>query len=275
MRPRLVLVPGYRVPMEHLPRGLLGRQEFEANRGRGLLWWRRLDAALGHLDLDLFVYNWPNRGDAEREELETAERVQAFPPWPPETLRAKVRWARIARDRWRRARAQADRAGLRLRELLDEPERTLLVGHSLGGKVALRAAEAAGKEGARAAFACVAFGPAVLERNLDWEAARRGTLHGVEVFHGRRDRTLGLLYRLGNLHLRRPVGLVGLSLRHAHHARVVDITPFQSADHRNVHTWRANHNWYRDHVARALGMSQLWERFAAAHALAAPLPRTR
>lgn len=124
-----------------------------------------------------------------------------------------------ARYYWQQCRENTDFQVLQLVALLQREVfqdcRITLVGHSLGGRVALKAAEYCGKivnelgMPAVQLRSVVALAPVIQDNELDWDMVRKGVSQKPEVFYSNEDLVLSLLFRAGEGMLSPLVGFQG------------------------------------------------------------------
>ncbi len=84
-----------------------------------------------------------------------------------------------------------------------------IVGHSLGGRIALRYAEAAGRGEVPGVRSVHSLAAAISPDDLDWDDVASGVERRPVVAFSREDLVLRSVYRAGALELGEPVGLAG------------------------------------------------------------------
>lgn len=111
---------------------------------------------------------------------------------------------------FRRAMAQADEAVADLAEVVARCAGPVaLVGHSLGGRMVLRYAEAAGRGEVPQVRSIHSLAAAIAPGDLDWHDVARGARRRPVVVFSDADTLLQTVYRLGAVEIDEPVGLVG------------------------------------------------------------------
>lgn len=98
-------------------------------------------------------------------------------------------------DTWRAARKEADRISKKLDEILNVVDRPIiLVGHSLGGRIALQYASRKGIKPLRSVYA---LAPAVSRSEIDLETIEENVEKSVILGYSKRDLVLQCLYPIG------------------------------------------------------------------------------
>lgn len=97
---------------------------------------------------------------------------------------------------WHTARVKADQAAISLAVILSrlDTDGFVLMGHSLGGRVMVRTAEAMGRDKSKKIVDMHLFGTAIGAKH-DWRYLSDGVTGAIGNFHSRRDSVLKYLYR--------------------------------------------------------------------------------
>ncbi len=105
--------------------------------------------------------------------------------------------AGLAKNPWHSATVRADKAGAALAGILarTETDEVILVGHSLGGRVMITAAESMGTDPAAPAVAAVHLVGAARGRGGDWGRLGRAVTGEVHNYHSTNDKVLKYLYK--------------------------------------------------------------------------------
>lgn len=112
-------------------------------------------------------------------------------------LMAVLKVVRTLLKSWSMAKSNADKEGKRLADkLLKNPEKlseTVLIGHSLGGRIIVRALSELSKKGKKIKGA-ILLGAAISNRDEDLKSAAKATICGVKNYINKMDFVLRVLY---------------------------------------------------------------------------------
>lgn len=98
-------------------------------------------------------------------------------------------------DTWRAARKEADRISKKLGSILNNIDRPIiLVGHSLGGRIALQYAS---QKGIKPLQSVYALAPAVSQSEIDLDSIEQNVEKSVIIGYSKRDLVLQCLYPIG------------------------------------------------------------------------------
>ncbi len=211
-RPSMIFVPGF------------------MTEGQEMSGWRTpIERLAEEHDLGAFVLRWPSKGLADLIPLLTkidglsptkvglaagvigASGMVALPLMAPilgVTAGELVQMVQI----WKEAVRNADLVGRSATNWLGAFKGSVvLVGHSLGGRIVLRAAEGGSIEHVATVFS---LAPAVRAADLDLRTVARGTRHSPHVFHSSMDAVLNIPFRLGEATLQHALGFSGVPRKH-------------------------------------------------------------
>ena len=135
---------------------------------------------------------------------------------------------------WQKAVQNADSLGWNSDKWLSSLHRpVILIGHSLGGRIALQAA----MSNRRAELLQVSvFAPAILASGCDFRRIQKRTQKKGAIFHSQNDTTLRYLFRAGELTAEAPLGLEGVPQNSSGWIRSVDVSRYRGR--------RTRHNDY-------------------------------
>ena len=169
-----------------------------------------LAASGREVDCELWIYHWPSNNELRilreirNDFLKGIRRLDGGSP--SKAVLALLRMGAAGSGAWRKTVRRADIVAEQLARLPATCGRPIiLVGHSLGGRIALTAAQNAW-EPFRGVFA---LAPAVSEQRVDWSRLRVGSRVRPVVVSSRNDRILYFFYRLGQMTTTEPLGLGG------------------------------------------------------------------
>jgi hypothetical protein len=192
-------------------------------------------------------------GVAATNAAKTAAKVVAALLAAGFTILGTYKLAQLIRN-WRTAKKEAERTASELAATLPKDKEILLVGHSLGGRIALRTKELLASSKNDYLVSAIAMAPALSSGDMDHSVFHTHEAPEGEVFFSRHDRILSLAYRLGELSPRRAIGEVGVG----------DYSPtFRGVDASNrQYRMRRGHGHYSHDLIHLLHESQIVPRFS-------------
>ena len=217
---RIYLVPGYLGENWALPHG---PHRVDPNDSTDLGKWANYARDFANrVDADVFLVNWPSAPTLRRM-LEFWPRVKALldqadaftGELEPHAISLLLSHPLLLASaslayfgaHWQTARREADHAGVELAHLCRQNSgRTIVIGHSLGGRVALRVREF--YEGTNNVPQPVVFAPAVSPREINWLNFAKNR-EPAECFFSKHDLMLALLYGTAQLLHGPALGLYG------------------------------------------------------------------
>lgn len=117
----------------------------------------------------------------------------------------------VVKNPWHVAMAKAAMTGILLADLIartDHPDGFVLMGHSLGARVAYYALEALGTRDGACVQDAYLLGGAVGRGDADaWELAAKGVAGRIYNFHSDNDQILQRMYKIANAFTSDPIGL--------------------------------------------------------------------
>lgn len=114
--------------------------------------------------------------------------------------------------KWSNALQATIPAAIELEKFIVSTNRkTILLGHSLGGRVALKTMEFISNKKLEP-ISCIAMAPAILCSELNIQHLRNRT-NKIEVFFSESDMVLSLIYRIAELTPEKPIGLAGANFK--------------------------------------------------------------
>ena len=152
---------------------------------------------------------------------------------------------------WKKAVENADSVAENVHQwlgLIDRP--IILVGHSLGGRIVLKASAKARRHNVLQTYA---LAPAIQEEDCSFNKIRAHVEHKPALFYSENDFVLNIAYRMGEMTFTQPLGYTGITKRKSR-------SKTQSLD---VSMWEGQpmrHNDYRFFVPDLLRDGRLQKR---------------
>jgi len=215
-------------------------------------WARHFNALTNQYQANYYVVNWPSAPllDGFKEFFSQGiinmilKRVMPLGPINP-TL-----W-NLARSVWKEAIINSENAAKKLyRHLLLENKPHILIGHSLGGRIALRVCEMA-LASAKPLHRTIALAPAIGQNELSWNTFNKCSHNDLEILYSKKDKVLKYLFPIGQGSLDKPVGLVGVPNDYRSNIASIDVT-----DHGYYSP--KGHNDYEKDLPFLLQTSKIW-----------------
>ena len=156
-----------------------------------------------------------------------------------------------AMDVWKKAVANADSVAENAHQwlgLIDRP--IILVGHSLGGRIVLKASAKARRYNVLQTYA---LAPAVQEEDCNFNKIRAHVQGKPAIFYSQNDWTLNIMYRMGEMTFTQPLGYTGITQKKSR-------SKVQSLDVSNWDDSSMKHNDYRFFVPELLRDRRLQKR---------------
>lgn len=255
-KPDVFLIPGFLTELRDVR---YGPESVDA-ASDATPWARRFAPLLRYIPANFFLVNWPSKTVFPKlRALE--ERLGPYALWgvvaaafyplvvPKFILKFLVK---AARQPWFEAVQNAEQIAGELSDLLAQREQPyLLVGHSLGGRIAMRCCERAGSRNDQHLPRAIALAPAISENEINWQAFLNYRPDNLEVLFSRNDRVLKMLFPIGQGSTKSAIGLVGVPKEHEDKIRSVDAT---SRRHRKSR----GHTDYEEDLLFLLSESPLW-----------------
>ncbi|HBU48414.1 MAG TPA: hypothetical protein DEB46_08895 [Myxococcales bacterium] len=170
-------------------------------------WIRQMKGTIGNRDAAIYLLNW-NAGAFQdndfkryRKELRPQRLLNKIPllargggPWGLSAAALAIA-ASLYNEMFGICVERSDDLALSVAHLQSQLERpVLLVGHSLGARVCLRACEEVARAGAAPFRGCYAMGPAVTRKEIDLPLVVQGASSAPVVYFSRADFILGAVY---------------------------------------------------------------------------------
>ncbi|MAA78824.1 MAG: hypothetical protein CL916_06155 [Deltaproteobacteria bacterium] len=153
-----------------------------------------------------------------------------------------------AMDVWKKAVANADEVSKDIHQwlgLINRP--VILVGHSLGGRIVLKASANARRYNVLQTYA---FAPAVQEEDCNFNKIRAHVEEKSTIFYSQNDTTLNVWYRIGEMTWTPPLGYTGITQKKSS-------SKVQSLDVSNWGDSTMKHDNYRYFVSELLNDRRL------------------
>ncbi|WP_460597973.1 hypothetical protein [Geomonas sp. Red276] len=272
-RKHIILVPGFLTEKEGLDFGMHTAQSMECHRKR--YWFRHFLDNQESIRANVHYYNWPSNSlhlllekvaplitglAGSSLTSSTIERIIAsrlmplvgpFALMPGGVLLARKLKPLV--EAWPQAVRYADQQSAKLVDRINEMEGTVyVVGHSLGGRIAVRLLERQHTIRADQLFIS-AMAPAIAERETRIFPSNRNIK--TEIFFSRNDLVLNAWYRLGEGTLEHALGYIGPQSNFNNGFTGIDVT---SNDFRHS----MGHFDYEEHVLGLLRVhSTFWHGF--------------
>lgn len=221
------VVPGFFGENWNIPHGVnqVSRSELDDNP-----WVKQLVIHAEQNRYNLYLYNWPSKpvretliGGLNRSiwGVLTSSNAFKFGLYSPLSVASspflvtnKVSLLAIPpiihtlRKMWKLAVSNADEHATHLAcHLMITKRKSFVIGHSLGGRMALKVAARLADFGSDQT-GIIALAPAVTSNEINKESLKKSIIK-PEVYYSRSDWVLKFLYKVGQLTLEDPVGLVG------------------------------------------------------------------
>lgn len=247
-KPSILIVPGFLSDRKDLEYGPQPLSVIE--HGGAISWCRRFLPILRQVPANFYLVNWPStklRSMLLSVAIGTLLSVRPFG-----FLGGLASSIQRFRKIWLQTVISADKTAKGLFDAFrGRLGSVLIIGHSLGGRIALRMCEHAGALGLAERPKAIAFAPAVCDCELNWSSLADYSPEEIEVFFSKSDKVLRFLFSAGRLNLTPALGLKGVPLEHEKHIGVVDATerPYRS---------KRGHSDYEPDVLLLLNESRLW-----------------
>jgi len=226
-------------------------------------WARHFNVLTNQYQANYYVVNWPSApllaGFKELINNMILKRIITFPlPFGPIGFIGPIiklskysTLLNLARSVWKEAIINSENAAKKLyRHLLLENKPHILIGHSLGGRIALRVCEMA-LSSAKPLHKTIALAPAIGQNELSWNTFNKCTHNDLEILYSKKDKVLKYLFPIGQGSLDKPVGLVGVPNDYRSNIASIDMTD------RGYDSSRG-HNDYEKDLPFLLQTSKIW-----------------
>lgn len=238
-RKKVFFVPGYlgeNWKVDHGPHPVSGDLANQAMRA-----WAKYAADFALVpDADIFVVNWPSfptlerilklwtglglNGNVAAKVGVAGAGVAIAARFLPGAKALLALSSLLLLAHWDAARRAADRTGEELAAICESHDgEALIIGHSLGGRVALRVREFFRGPPKRIPHV-VAFAPALSPNEVKWDNMKKGLSRPGECFHSKHDQMLALAYGATQLWLNYSIGLWGVPSEHSDAIRNIDVS---------------------------------------------------
>ena len=252
-RPAVFLIPGFLTERDAAYGPECARDCMDAD------WARQLAPAIsGPGQRNVFLVNWPSAPVLAG--LRRLAKALLF-PWSSllgfglMTMPVLLPFGAvsIAQAIWRQAVRNADMVPAQLScHLARFVAGSVIIGHSLGGRIALRMAETyTQSDEGYPSPEVIALAPAVSQQEIKWACLDDYPLGNVELFYSTEDKVLRYLFRLGQASMEQAIGHVGMPHRPHRAVRCIDATdrPYRKA---------RGHSDYEPDLMRLLDESDIW-----------------
>jgi len=198
-RSAVFLVPGFLNECHTKPYGP-EKIDLEAMRGE-LEWVRHFTAPLAQSDVNLFLVNWPSSSTRKLlSSLVFGHILSLLATLADPLFGTPILFFQTTQriiSTWTRAVVDAESTASSVATFASGfSQPSIIIGHSLGGRIALRVCEELGG-GMSRPLKAVALAPAISAEEVGWGRLAGYTQDDIEVFFSRADATLKILYRLG------------------------------------------------------------------------------
>lgn len=245
----VLIIPGFLTEKTYIKYGL---HEIDAlGHLHHCDWYRHFITMPGCFNANIHYYNWASQSSVTSCLRQIFDK-KPFPiPVPkiiptPHTIQL--------RKSWKDAVEYADRQASYLVNLVrDLQGEVFVIGHSLGGRIALRLLEKQDQIGNDRVFVC-ALAPAIMERELYIQ--HHNELVKNEIFYSRHDIVLRFLFGLGEgTFFGDALGLVGPSAKSKNGLKGIDISS-------RFFCKKVGHTDYEEHFPTILALSSsMWQDF--------------